>query len=169
MRRWIDFHNANLSQKPVVLNGISMGASTMLYLADEELPGNVCGIIADCGFTSPKEIIADVDGVGKREKAGKKDDEAAYNGTIPFIPDDKKEDEDSENHQEGSSQESEIKESVGDDEEVSKYKFVFGKGDMIEILDSTTGFLIKKIPIEQAQKAVGSIDKLPGFLVNREV
>ena len=118
---------------------------------------------------STENQIADVDGVGKREKAGKKDDEAAYNGTIPFIPDDKKEDEDSENQQEGSSQESEIKESVVDDEEVSKYKFVFGKGDMIEILDSTTGSLIKKIPIEQAQKAVGSIDKLPGFLVNREV
>lgn len=60
MRQWIDFHNASLSDKPIVLNGISMGASTMLYLADEELPENVCGIIADCGFTSPKEIIADV-------------------------------------------------------------------------------------------------------------
>ena len=60
MRRWIDFHNANLSDKPMVLNGISMGASTMLYLADKKLPGNVRGIIADCGFTSPKEIIIEV-------------------------------------------------------------------------------------------------------------
>lgn len=32
----------------------------MLYLADADLPGNVKGIIADCGFTSPKEIISSV-------------------------------------------------------------------------------------------------------------
>ena len=37
-----------------------MGASTMLYLADEDLPQNVKGIIADCGFTSPKAIISKV-------------------------------------------------------------------------------------------------------------
>ena len=117
---------------------------------------------------STENQISDVDGVGKREKAGKKDDEAAYNGTIPFIPDDKKDGEDEQNQQE--QEVSNMKTEVNsDDEEVSKYKFVFGKGDMIEIQDSTTGELIKKIPITQAQKAVGSIDKLPGFLVNREV
>jgi fermentation-respiration switch protein FrsA (DUF1100 family) len=37
-----------------------MGASTMLYLADAELPSNVRGIIADCGFTSPKDILSSV-------------------------------------------------------------------------------------------------------------
>ena len=37
-----------------------MGASTMLYLADKKLPDNVRGIIADCGFTSPEEIISSV-------------------------------------------------------------------------------------------------------------
>jgi fermentation-respiration switch protein FrsA (DUF1100 family) len=37
-----------------------MGASTMLYLADRSLPENVCGIIADCGFTSPKDIVCEV-------------------------------------------------------------------------------------------------------------
>ena len=30
----------------------------MLYLADVDLPNNVKGIIADCGFTSPKEILS---------------------------------------------------------------------------------------------------------------
>jgi fermentation-respiration switch protein FrsA (DUF1100 family) len=44
----------------MILYGISMGASTMLYLADRILPDNVKGIIADCGFTSPKEIIENV-------------------------------------------------------------------------------------------------------------
>ena len=37
-----------------------MGATTMLYLADRKLPDNVKGIIADCGFTSPMEIISTV-------------------------------------------------------------------------------------------------------------
>lgn len=32
----------------------------MLFLADRQLPDNVKGIIADCGFTSPKEIIKSV-------------------------------------------------------------------------------------------------------------
>ena len=119
---------------------------------------------------STENQIADVDGVGKREKAGKKDDEAAYNGMIPFIPDDKKEDEEeSETLEEQNISSGECSEDSEDDEDVSKYKFSFGKGDMIEIRDSSTGDLIKKIPIDQAQKAVGTIDKLPGFLVNRQV
>lgn len=60
MRKWIDFHNAQYGKKPMLLSGLSMGASTMLYLADQVLPENVKGIIADCGFTSPKEILAKV-------------------------------------------------------------------------------------------------------------
>ena len=57
---WIAFHNRNFGLIPVVLNGLSMGASTVLFTANMELPNNVCGIIADCGFTSPKEIVATV-------------------------------------------------------------------------------------------------------------
>ncbi len=57
MKRWIDFHNREKGICPVLLSGLSMGASTMLYLADADLPDNVKGIIADCGFTSPWEII----------------------------------------------------------------------------------------------------------------
>lgn len=33
-----------------------MGATTVLMAAGLELPDNVCGILADCGFTSPHEI-----------------------------------------------------------------------------------------------------------------
>ena len=111
--------------------------------------------------------IEDIDGVGKREKAGKKDDEAAYNGTIPFIPDNKEESEEN-NEQEEQPQENSIQTDI-EDEEVSKYKFCIGQGDIIEIRDSESNEIIKKIPISQAQKAIGTIDKLPGFLVNREV
>ena len=57
---WIGFHNRNFGQFPLILNGLSMGASTVLFAADEDLPANVKGIIADCGFTSPKEILCQV-------------------------------------------------------------------------------------------------------------
>ncbi len=54
----IEYHNQEFGNQSIVLDGLSMGASTMLYLADKQLPENVKGIIADCGFTSPKEIIS---------------------------------------------------------------------------------------------------------------
>ena len=60
MRDWLEYHNRQLSNLPVMLSGLSMGASTMLYLADKDLPDNVKGIIADCGFTSPRDILASV-------------------------------------------------------------------------------------------------------------
>ena len=37
-----------------------MGAATVMYLAGLELPQNVRGFVADCGFTSPHEIISRV-------------------------------------------------------------------------------------------------------------
>lgn len=60
MEGWIRYHNRHLFHGPMLLFGISMGASTMLYLADQELPPNVRGIIADCGFTSPAAILSSV-------------------------------------------------------------------------------------------------------------
>ena len=41
---------------PVYLCGVSMGASTVLMAAGLELPKNVRGIMADCGYTSPEDI-----------------------------------------------------------------------------------------------------------------
>ncbi len=41
----------------IILTGISMGASTVLMAAGKPLPKNVIGVLADCGFTSAKEII----------------------------------------------------------------------------------------------------------------
>ena len=41
---------------PIYLCGVSMGATTVLMTAGFELPENVKGIIADCGFTSPHDI-----------------------------------------------------------------------------------------------------------------
>lgn len=58
MKAWIRWVNRNQGDSPIILSGLSMGASTVLFLADEKLPANVKGIIADCGFTSPWEIIS---------------------------------------------------------------------------------------------------------------
>lgn len=44
----------------IILTGISMGAATVMMTADKSLPKNVLGILADCGFTSPKAIIQKV-------------------------------------------------------------------------------------------------------------
>lgn len=44
----------------ILLTGISMGASTVLMAAGEELPANVVGVLADCGYSSAKEIIKKV-------------------------------------------------------------------------------------------------------------
>lgn len=58
MLSWLDYHNREYGDVPVLLSGMSMGASTMMYLADEKLPANVKGFIVDCGFTTPKEILS---------------------------------------------------------------------------------------------------------------
>lgn len=41
---------------PIYLAGVSMGASTVLMASDLDLPSNVSGIMADCGFTSAHDI-----------------------------------------------------------------------------------------------------------------
>ncbi len=41
----------------IILTGISMGASTVLMATGSPLPPNVIGVLADCGYTSAKEII----------------------------------------------------------------------------------------------------------------
>ena len=60
MRDWIDYHNANLGAYPILCSGLSMGAATVMYLAGMDLPANVRGFVADCGFSSPYEIISHV-------------------------------------------------------------------------------------------------------------
>jgi len=45
---------------PIVLVGISMGAATVLMASNLPMPANVKGIMADCGYTSPVDIIAKV-------------------------------------------------------------------------------------------------------------
>jgi pimeloyl-ACP methyl ester carboxylesterase len=54
---WIKYLNKNgYSSLPIYLCGISMGATTVLMATGLELPENVRGVCADCGFTSPSAI-----------------------------------------------------------------------------------------------------------------
>ena len=55
--RWAQWVNETCGETlPVYLIGVSMGATTVLMAAGLELPKNVCGIVADCGFTEPHAI-----------------------------------------------------------------------------------------------------------------
>ena len=44
----------------IILTGISMGGSTVLMAAGNELPPNVIGVLSDCGYNSAKDIIQKV-------------------------------------------------------------------------------------------------------------
>ena len=58
---WVDFMVKHFgSDVKIILTGISMGASTVLMAAGRELPANVIGVLADCGYSSAKEIIQKV-------------------------------------------------------------------------------------------------------------
>ena len=58
---WVDFMINHFGEDVrIFLTGISMGASTVLMAAGKPLPKNVIGVIADCGFSSPKAIIKKV-------------------------------------------------------------------------------------------------------------
>lgn len=60
IRDWAVFLNKKYNPKSIVLSGVSMGASTVLFSLGRGLPQNVKCVIADCGFTSPEAIILKV-------------------------------------------------------------------------------------------------------------
>lgn len=56
---WVTYLSLMLGEDhPMLLSGVSMGATTVCMAAELELPGNVVGIVADCGFTSPADILS---------------------------------------------------------------------------------------------------------------
>lgn len=58
---WVDFAVKKFGPDvQIILTGISMGATTVLMAAGQPLPPQVKGVLADCGFTSAKEIIQKV-------------------------------------------------------------------------------------------------------------
>ncbi len=61
-RRWIDYVLENINKDArIILSGVSMGAATAMIVSGfDDLPENIVGIIADCGYTSAKDIISKV-------------------------------------------------------------------------------------------------------------
>jgi pimeloyl-ACP methyl ester carboxylesterase len=58
---WVEYLVERLGKETqILLAGISMGAATVLMASDVGLPENVKGILADCGYSSPREIIRTV-------------------------------------------------------------------------------------------------------------
>ena len=58
---WVDFAINHFGPDvKIILTGISMGAATVMMAAGCELPEQVVGILADCGYTSPEKIIKKV-------------------------------------------------------------------------------------------------------------
>lgn len=58
---WVKWVNSHWGRDlPIYLAGVSMGATTVLMTANLDLPENVRGIMADCGFTSPHDIFKHV-------------------------------------------------------------------------------------------------------------
>lgn len=55
---WLDWiEKNNVEGLPVYLYGVSMGAATVLMAAGEKFPECVKGIIADCGFSYPDDMV----------------------------------------------------------------------------------------------------------------
>ena len=48
------------ADRKLIIGGVSMGAATVMMATRFDLPKNVVCVLADCGYTSPKEIICKV-------------------------------------------------------------------------------------------------------------
>lgn len=59
---WAEYVASRYPDSPIVLDGLSMGSTTVMMASALPLPSAVCGIIADCGFTSPEAILRKVAG-----------------------------------------------------------------------------------------------------------
>ena len=58
---WVEFFVREIDPEArIIITGISMGAATVLCAAGYPLPENVVGVLADCGYTSTKEIVKKV-------------------------------------------------------------------------------------------------------------
>lgn len=59
LAQWTEYISRRFERRcSIFLSGISMGGATVLMATGLKLPGQVKGIIADCGYTSPWDIFA---------------------------------------------------------------------------------------------------------------
>ena len=58
---WINFVIKNIdANAKIIITGISMGAATVMMVSAMDLPSNVVGVLADCGYTSSEDVIKKV-------------------------------------------------------------------------------------------------------------
>ena len=58
---WIEAVTRRFGEgRPIVLAGVSMGATTVMLAVGRALPSNVVGALADCGFSRARDIIKKV-------------------------------------------------------------------------------------------------------------
>jgi fermentation-respiration switch protein FrsA (DUF1100 family) len=57
VRDWARFIEKEFPGVPVILDGVSMGAATVMAACGLELPENVRGVVADCGFTTMEAMF----------------------------------------------------------------------------------------------------------------
>lgn len=57
---WACYMHSRFGTQPMILDGMSMGAATVLLAAAEPLPESVVGILSDCAYSSPEGILRTV-------------------------------------------------------------------------------------------------------------
>ena len=57
---WVEYARGRFGDVPIFLFGISMGGAAVLMASGEPLPPSVVGIIADCPYSDPGDIICSV-------------------------------------------------------------------------------------------------------------
>ena len=58
--KWAEYVANRWPDRKIILAGVSMGAGTVVMATARDLPENVIGVLADCGYTSPEDIIKKV-------------------------------------------------------------------------------------------------------------
>ncbi|MBQ4128296.1 MAG: alpha/beta hydrolase [Ruminococcus sp.] len=61
VKSWVDFSVDRFGKDiKIILYGVSMGAASVIMATSLNLPSNVKGVIADCPYSAPKDIILNV-------------------------------------------------------------------------------------------------------------
>lgn len=116
--------------------------------------------------------LADVDGIGKKEKAGRKDPDAAFNGTIPFIGEPKEQEENEEETPEQTAEQIVQNTETPDDEdeeEKALYQFRFNEDGLIEIIHTEKNIVVKTISPDEAVNTIKGLTKIPSVFINKQI
>lgn len=54
---WVNYVAKRFPKNKIILAGTSMGGASVLMASDLSLSSNVCGIVADCPFSSPLDVV----------------------------------------------------------------------------------------------------------------